>query len=323
VSGPAGYQPSVYDAIVVGGGPAGLTAATWLARYRRRVLLVDAGEHRNRWVEQSHGYFSRDPASPRALVEAGREQLAAYPYATCVAGTVTAARRDGDGFVLDVDGVAYGCLRVVLATGVEDAFPEVDGFFDHYGASVFHCPSCDGYEAEGRNVVVLGWTEYVAAFAVTLLDWAASVVVVTDGRPFPGEEEQRATLESFGVRVVEDIAERFLGERGALRGVELRTLGCVPCELAFFSVAHRPRTSLAAQLGVDVTGEGCLVVDGNNETNVPGVYAAGDVTPGMQLIQVAAAEGAVAGISAAQSLRGTRGAPASPAPAPDPETVAP
>jgi thioredoxin reductase len=313
----------MYDAIVVGGGPAGLSAATWLARYRRRVLVVDAGEHRNRWVDQSHGYLTRDPAAPAELLKAAREQLAAYPYAEFVSGHASAARAVDGHFVVTVDGVEHAALRVVLATGVEDAFPEVAGFFDHYGASVFHCPSCDGYEARGRNVVVLGWSEHVAAFAVTLLDWAASVVIVTDGRRFPGDDEQRATLESFGVRVVEDVAESFVGERGDLRGVELRRLGCIPCELAFFSVAHKPRIALAEQLGVRSAAEGCLDVDDDCATSVPGVWAAGDVTPGMQLIQVAAAKGTIAGINAAQSLRGERGAPTSPEPAPDPETVAP
>jgi thioredoxin reductase len=313
----------MYDAIVVGGGPAGITATTWLARYRRRVLMVDAGEHRNRWVEQSHGYFTRDPASPRALLEAGLDQLAKYPLASRVSGVVSAARVAGEGFAVVVDGVTETALRLVLCTGVEDAFPDVEGFFEHYGASVFHCPTCDGYEAAGCNVVVLGWNTYVAAFAVTLLDWAASVVVVTDGRRFPGDDDDRATLASYGIRVVEDVATRFVGTRGALDGVELRGLGCVPCELAFFTVEHKPRTSLAAQLGLDVTEEGCLVVDEQGETSMPGVYAAGDVTPGMHLVQVAAAKGAVAGVSAAQSLRGTRGSPVSPPPAPDPEAVAP
>ncbi|HEX8001710.1 MAG TPA: NAD(P)/FAD-dependent oxidoreductase [Mycobacteriales bacterium] len=312
-----------YDAVVVGGGPAGIAAATWLGRYRRRTLLVDAGEQRNRWVERSHGYFTRDPASPAELLRAGREQLATYPWVTRRSGRVTAASRVGDEFVVEVGDVPYSCLRLVLATGVEDAFPEVDGFFEHYGASVFHCPSCDGYEAQDRNVVVLGWNAHVSAFAVTLLDWAASVVIVTDGRRFPGDDSERETLESYGVRVVEDVAERFVGARGSLNGLALRRLGLVPCELAFFTVAHHPRNALAAALGVDTTGEGCVVVDENGETTVPGVYACGDLTPGMQLIQVAAAKGTVAGISAAQSLRGTPGAPTSPEPAPDPEEVAP
>jgi thioredoxin reductase len=313
----------IHDAIVVGGGPAGITAATWLARYRRSTLLVDAGEHRNRWVDASHGYFTRDPASPRSLLDAGLSQLAEYPYVTVVNGRATDARRTDVGFAVTVDGVEQHAWRLVLATGVVDAFPEVEGFFDHYGADVFHCPSCDGYEARGRNVVVLGWNQYVAAFALTLLDWARSVVVVTDGRSFPGDAGDRETLDRFGVRVVEDVALRFSGRRGALSCVELKGLGELPCEMAFFTVEHRPRTDLASSLGVSLTGEGCVEVDDNGGTNVPGVFACGDLTPGMQLIQVAAAKGAVAGISAAQSLRGERGAPSSPVPAPDPKIVSP
>ena len=310
----------MYDAIVVGGGPAGLTAATWLARYRRRTLLVDGGEHRNRWVEQSHGYFTRDPASPRELLAYASEQLAAYPYAERVSGLATAVARSAAGFDVTVDGTAYPGLRLVLATGVADAFPAVEGFFDHYGTSVFHCPTCDGYEARGRNVVVLGWSEHVAAFAVSLLDWAATVTIVTDGRPFPGDA---SVAESYGVRVVEDVAERFVGPRGDLRCVALRAGGDLPCEMAFFSVAHKPRNALAASLGAELTSEGCVRVDAEYATSVPFVWACGDVVPGMQLIQVAAASGAVAGISAAQSLRGERGAPASPEPAPDPGEIAP
>ncbi|HVF03840.1 MAG TPA: NAD(P)/FAD-dependent oxidoreductase [Frankiaceae bacterium] len=313
----------MYDAIVVGGGPAGLSAALWLARYRRRTLLVDAGEHRNRWVDLAHGYFTRDPVSPAQLVAEGAAQLAAYPFAERIGGRASDARRDGEQFVVTVDGVEHRALRLVLATGVQDAFPQVENFFEHYGADVFHCPTCDGYEARGKNVVVIGWSEHVAAFAVQLLDWAASVTLVTDGRHFAGDDEQRAQLASYGVRVVEDVAERFAGTRGALTCLALRDAGEVPCELAFFSVAHEPRNELARALGARVTPEGCVVVDDENRTSVPGLYACGDLTPGMQLIQVAAAKGTVAGINAAQSLRGERGAPLSPEPAPDPEAVAP
>ena len=312
----------MYDAIVVGAGPAGLTAATWLARYRRRTLVVDAGEHRNRWVERSHGYFTRDPAVPRELLAEGAAQLSAYPFAERIGGAATSASVVGDGFSVVVDGVAHDGLRLVLATGVEDAVPAVDGFFDHYGASVFHCPTCDGYEARDRDVVVLGWSEHVAAFAVTLLDWARSVTLVTDGRSFR-DVERRAALASYGVRVVEDVAARFVGSRGDLTCVELGSGEQVPCQLAFFSVAHKPRNGLAVALGCEVTEEGCVVVDDSGQTSVPGVYACGDLTPGIQLVQVAAAKGAVVGINAAQSLRGSSGAPASPDPAPDPEAVAP
>lgn len=306
----------MYDVLVVGGGPAGLAAATWLARYRRKVLVVDSREYRNRWVESSHGYLGSDGMSPAALREAARKDLGRYPYVELRTGCVSDLSKDGDWFVATVDGECVRALRVILATGVVDAFPKVEGFADHYGASVFHCPTCDGYEARDKNVVVLGWGEHIAGFALNLLDWAASVTVVTDCADLPEQP-----LAGHGVRVVDAKPEAFEGERGRLRGLRVSTGETIPCELAFFSVAHVPRNELAKGFGVELVAEGCLVVDEHGETKVPGLYAAGDLTPGMQLVQVAAASGAIAGIGAALSLRGEPGVPGSPPPGPDVEAV--
>jgi len=286
------------------------------------VALVDAGERRNRWVERTHGYLGLDPVDPRALVERARVSLLAYPTAEVVGGRVARAevRPDGD-FTLDVEAGdsrrSLAVRRVVLATGVEDIFPDVDGFFEHYGVDVFHCPTCDGYEARDRRIVAFGWTEHVAGFALELLDWAARVTVVTDGTSFAGDAAHRAALSRHGIDVLEDDAEALLGRRGKLEGVRLRGGTTVPCELAFFSLGHRPRSELAAFLGCAVTAEGCIVVDGDCQTTVPGVYAAGDVVPGIQLVQVAAAEGTVAGVHAALSLRGEPPGPEAPPPGPD------
>ncbi|HZB72301.1 MAG TPA: NAD(P)/FAD-dependent oxidoreductase [Acidimicrobiales bacterium] len=308
------------DAVVVGGGPAGLSAATWLARYRRSVVVLDSGEYRNRWVDRSHGYLGADPQDPMRLLERAREDLGRYETATLRADRATAVRRDDAGrFVVTTEGGELVALRLVLATGVVDAFPEVDGFLDHYGASVFHCPTCDGYEARDRRVVVLGWSEHVAGFALGLLDWAAELTIVSDDRPFEGEERHRAALARHGVALLEDDAVAFEGHRGDLRAVHLQSGVRLPADLVFFSIAHHPRTDLAAQLGCELTGQGCLRVDHDGQTTVEGVYAAGDVTPGIQLASVAAGKGTVAGVSCADSLRGERGATTSPDPAPDPE----
>ena len=145
---------------MIGGGPAGLSAATWAARYRRSVLVIDSGEYRNRWVERSHGYLGSDPSDPMTLLERARGDLARYPEIAFCEGLASAARREGDGrFLVTVGDEEFVGLRLILATGVIDEFPEVDGFFDHYGTSVFHCATCDGYEAQDRSVVVLGWGE--------------------------------------------------------------------------------------------------------------------------------------------------------------------
>ena len=302
------------DVVVVGGGVAGLAAASWIGRYRRSVVVVDSGDPRNKHVERSHGYLGRDPQKPADLLARGREEVLAYPTAQIRDGEVkTIARRDDGLFEVGDDLLAH---RVVLACGVKDAFPDVENFFEHYGASVFHCPACDGYEARDRHVVALGWDPHLVGFASTLQNWACSVTVVTNGLRFRGDDSCRTSLDDVGIALLEEDAVRFLGERGDLQGVELASGQVLPASLVMFSVAHSPRTDLAELVGCEIDDEGYVVVDGEGQTTVPGVYAAGDLTPGLQLSMVAAASGVTAGVAAAQSFFGTRGAPTSPTPAP-------
>ena len=291
------------DAVVIGGGPAGLSAATWLARYRRTVAVLDSREYRNRWADASHGYVSRDPVNPAELLARARADLRAYPTAqVCHARAVKAAPDSHGGFEVVTETGRFAARRLVLATGVRDELPDVEGFFDHYGASVFHCPSCDGYEAKGRPVVAIGWSEQVVGFALELLGWTSQVTVVTDGRRFEGDTEHRRTLERHGIAVREETAVELVGARGDLRAVRLAGGDTVECELGFFSIAHHPVTGLGEQLGCERDTDGYLVVDASGATTVPGVFAAGDVTPGLQLVQVAAGSGAIAGVGCALSL---------------------
>ncbi|HEU0104298.1 MAG TPA: NAD(P)/FAD-dependent oxidoreductase [Mycobacteriales bacterium] len=304
------------DAVVVGGGPAGLAAASWLGRYRRSVVVVDSEDYRSGMVERSHGYLGRDPQKPVELIARGRDEVCAYPTTEIRPGRVERVERREDGLFAVGDNLL--CHRLVLACGVKDVFPDVGGFATHYGASVFHCPACDGYETRDRDVVALGWDPHLVGFSSTLLNWARSVTVVTNGRRFQGDDSCRAVIAENGNELVERDAVRFVGERGNLTGLELDDGTILPTSLVFFSVAHEPRTDLAASLGCEIDDEGYVVVDREGQTSVEGVYAAGDLTPGLQLVQVAAAGGATAGVGAAQSLFGCAGAPTSPTPAPDP-----
>lgn len=309
-----------YDAVVIGGGPAGYAAALWLARYRRRTLLVEDGTHRNRAVQRTYGYLGLDGASPTELRDRAYRDLLAYPQTEVRTAAVTDVRRTDGGFEVDMDGAAHGACRLVLATGAVDASPDIRGFDEHYGASVFTCPSCDGYEAQGRDVVALGWNEGLADFSLHLFEWAASVTIVTDGRHFEGDGRHRAALTRVGIDIVEETAEAFEGSRGTLAGVRLGDGRLVAADLAFFSIAVTARSELASRLGCALDDEGYVVVDEDGRTSVEGVYAAGDLTPGRHLVQVAAAEGAVAGVACAWSLRGEPGAPMSPRPSPTLET---
>ncbi len=315
VAGPAARpEPYKVDVVVVGGGAAGLSAASWLGRYRRSVVVMDSRDYRNKDVERSHGYLGRDPQTPTELLERGREEVLAYPTVQIRSATVGSISRREDGlFEVGDDLLAH---RIVLACGVKDAFPDVEGFAEHYGASVFHCPACDGYEARDRDIVALGWDPHLVGFATTLKNWAGSVTVVTNGVQFQGDDACRVTLEDQDIDLLEESAVRFLGRRGDLTGVELAGGRVLPASMVMFSLSHQPQTALAEQLGCELDEAGYVSVDGGGQTSIDGVYAAGDLTPGLQLTMVAAASGVVAGVGCAQSMFGKKGAPTSPEPAP-------
>ena len=302
------------DVVVVGGGPSGLAAASWLGRYRRSVVVLDSQEYRSARVEKSHGYLGRDPQKPVELLARGRDEVLAYPTVSIrQRGAAAVVRRDDGLFEVDDDLLAH---RLVLACGVKDAFPAVEGFDEHYGASVFHCPSCDGYEARDRHVVALGWDPHLVGFAETLKNWAASVTVVTNGIRFRGDDACRSELADHDIDLLERNAVRFLGSRGDLQGVELEGGDVLDTSMVLFSVAHSPRVELAEALGCELDEDGYVAVNSKGLTSVPGVYAAGDLTPGLQLVSVAAASGVVAGVACAHSFFGQQGAPTSPEPAP-------
>jgi thioredoxin reductase len=296
-----------FDVAVVGGGPAGLSAANWLARYRRQVVVVDSQEYRNEGVEMSHGYLGHDPIPPPELRARARAEIERYPTVTFCDG-VKVDRLTGirDRFELGIGDTVLQARRVILATGVRDEFPDVGNFFEHYGADVFHCASCDGYEAKGRDVVVFGWGEHISGFSLGLLTWARSVTLVTDGHHFEGAPEERRLLEERGVALLEDEAVELCGPRGGLEAVRLRGGTTLPCQLAFFSIAHHPNNDLATDVGCAIGEAGCIEVDRDGLTSVPGFYAAGDLTPGVQLISNAVAKGAAAAIHCAHSLLGAR-----------------
>lgn len=316
--------PDQVDALVVGGGPAGLSAATWLGRYQRMTLVVDAAEHRNRFTDQVHGYLTRDPIAPQELITEAVAGLAQYPTVTIHEGRVAGIRPpEGDGdFMATVDGVEVTARRIVLATGVRDVFPAADGFHAQYGTSVYHCPSCDGYNARGRTVVVLGSGPHVPAYAADLLDWADQVRIVTDAAEPVFTADQRAECTAHGIDIVDGVAAAFIGEPGALEGIRLADTRTIPADIVFFSYGHRPTNDLARQLGCDLDDDGTVSVDEFQLSSVAGVYAAGDVTPGMQLVPIAVGQGALAGVACATSLHG-QPKPLSPPPAPAARGFAP
>ena len=307
------------DVVIVGGGPAGLAAALWLGRYRRRTVVIDGGEGRNRYAGASHGYLGSDGRSPDELRAAARADVGRYETVRFETGLVDGIERAGHRFHVEA-GPGFLARRVLLACGVIDETPAIPGFDELYGKHIFHCSCCDGYESSNQDVLAIGWGEHTAGYALDLLEWGARVTLVTNGEEFEGDRSCEAALQRNHIEVVEERVTDLLVSRGEMTGAIVESGRTIPATRAFFSIRHHPRNELALALGCEVDEQGYVQVGPHGETSVEGVYAAGDLTPGEQLVQTAAAEGAVAGIACAMSLRGaTAAADDVPEPGPDPE----
>lgn len=213
--------------------------------------------------------------------------------------------------------VSVTARRIILATGVRDRLPAVEGIDEHYGVDVHHCPACDGLTASDQRIIVLGVGAHVPAFAAELLDWGSEVVIITESDSDPAfDDDQRAACSEHGIEVVDGVARELVGEPGALEGVRLADGTVIAGSKVFFSYAHHPAAELATSLGCEVDHEGGLTVNVMQLTSVSGVYAAGDIVTGLQLVPIAVGTGAAAGVACATSLRGHATDEGSPDPAP-------
>lgn len=290
------------DVGVVGAGPAGLASALTLRRHRRSVIVFDGGPSRNYRARQVHGVLGLPRISGQELHRLGRKQVSE------VGGQVVEARtdevhRDGDGFrVCGADGRAWRVERVVLATGVRDVYPDIEGFFDFYGSSVFVCPHCDGYEVRGQPIALVAWSPSMLPFTLTLTQWTRDITIVTDGRASPlGYDEQRQ-LEGIGARVITKDVRRFEGEDGQLRALRFDDGTTLNVSAAFFSIEHQFQTTLAQGMGCRLQSGGCIEVDEHLRTSVDGVWAVGDVVGEEQLVPIASAHGVKAGVAIHRTL---------------------
>lgn len=294
-----------YDAIVVGGSFAGLSAALQLARARRRVLVVDAGRPRNRFSQAAHGFLGQDGTPPSAILETARAQLQAYPTAELRAGEAVQARTgDGEVEVTLASGATLRGRRLVLATGVVDELPDVPGLAERWGRTVLHCPYCHGYEVAGRRLGVLATSARIVHQALLLPDWSNDVTLFTNGA-VALDAEQRAALAARGVRVDTRPVDAVVGDAPKLDGVRLRDGEVVALDALFTMGRTCMASPLAEQLGcaIDEGPVGPVIrTDERKETTVPGVYAAGDAARASHTVSWAAADGVTAGISAHQSL---------------------
>ncbi|MDQ3212744.1 MAG: NAD(P)/FAD-dependent oxidoreductase [Acidobacteriota bacterium] len=284
-----------YDVIVVGAGPAGLSAALILGRCRRSVLVCDTGKPRNAASRALHGYLTRDHTPPKEFLALGRRELEQYDTVRLIHTGASAAECVAGGRfkVTLANGEEVLSRKLLIATGVVDKLPDIDGFRELYGASVFHCPYCDGWELRDQPIAIYGRGAKGLGLSLELTGWSRDLVLCTDG-PSEIDADGLARLARNGIAVREEKVTALRGRDGILERVVFERGEPLPRRAMFFTTGQSQRSELAIQLGCELNEKGTVATGRFEKTHLPGLFVAGDASRAVQWVVVAAAEGAEA-----------------------------
>jgi thioredoxin reductase len=294
----------LHDAIVIGGSFAGLSAATYLARARRSVAIVDTGTPRNRFAAHSHGFLAQDGSNPNAMLATARSQVGAYPTTTFINTKATKAVQQPDGFSVELTtGEILEGHKLILAFGIADELPDVPGIAERWGKTVIHCPYCHGYEFSGQRLGVLYSSEKSLHQAMLIAEWGPATLYL-NGTPLP-DSATLAELEKRNVAIEPTGVAALHGEGTNLSAIELSDGRRPAIDALYVAPQNHLNSDIATQLGciMDTNPAGTIIrTSSMQETSVPGVFAAGDITRGAHSVTWASADGVTAGVAAHRSL---------------------
>lgn len=282
----------MWDVVIIGGGPAGLSAALVLGRARRRVLVCDDHHPRNASTKAIHGYLTQDGISPSRFLDLAREQL--KPYAVDFSDFHVDSVRVNDGIFevhLNNDEIVQG-RKIILATGVKDALPPFDGIEHFFGKSVFHCPYCDGWENKDKPIAVYGKGERGPSMALTMVQWNPDLTLCTNGEVV--DPRYMPLLKKHSIRIREEQILRLEGEGDNLERIVFKTGLPLQVNALFFNDEKKPQSDFGEKLGCATGDNGDLSTSDMQKTRVKGVFVAGDAGDELKMVILAAAEGAKA-----------------------------
>jgi thioredoxin reductase len=302
--GERGADGAAFDVAIVGGGPAGLSAGIWLARYLHRVLLVDSGDPRNWETRGVNGFLGHPGIRPAELRGLGREEARKNGVELVDAMCETVARPDDETFELVLaGGTVHRAKRLLLAIGLKDVWPEIPGLEHVYGTTAHVCPDCDGRECAEKKVVVIGKGRKAVGMALNLTTWTREIIICTNGEPADFDlGEYCEKLDALNIPVIQAPIARITHSGARVHSLEFADGIQLDTDKIFLAVAQYPADDLGAQLGCDRDEGGHIIVDDAYHTSVMNCFAAGDIVPGPQLAIAAAGDGAIAALAIHKSL---------------------
>ncbi len=284
----------IYDAIIVGGSVAGLSAALILGRSMRKVIVIDSGQPCNRNTPHSHSFMTRDGATPAELTSIAREQALTYPTVSLKSDKVLSITKSNDIFSVETElGSHFQARKILLATGVHDIMPDLEGFADCWGISVLHCPYCHGYEVKDQPLGVVIAGDHLEMYTALIRHWSKDVTLFTNGNALTAAQHDK--LGTLQIPIVEVPIVRLNHTDGSLHALEMQDGTRYAMTALFAPTPTRLPGDLAQQLGCKLNDVGLIEVNPSGQTSVPGVLAAGDNSSPLRQLSMASAAGNAAG----------------------------
>lgn len=269
---------TIFDCMIIGAGPAGLSASLTLGRARRKIAVLDDGTNRNRVTQETHGFITRDGIKPQEFKDLGFDEVKKYPSVSIIKTTVTEIIKEPSSeffMVKTKDGKEYLTEKIILATGVQEVFPSIPAIKTYYGKSLFSCPYCDGWELRDKPLIIIAEKEGHAPYMAKLLyNWSKDLVVATNGNEMSAVDIEQ--LKQRGIKVMTEPILKLHGEDGYLQQVEFESGEIIARTGGFVvSSSYRPN-KFVEQIGCELTELGAAVTDGLGRTSVKNIYIAGE-----------------------------------------------
>lgn len=293
---------NLFDVIIIGGSYAGLAAAMALGRALKQVLIIDDAQPCNNQTPQSHNFLTRDGEKPAAIASIGRQQVQAYTTVQFINGLAVKAAKTKDGFMVETaQGASFKACKLVIATGIKDVLPAIDGLQQCWGISALHCPYCHGYEVKQQPTGIVANGETAMELARLIYNWTDELTIFTNG-PSTLTPEQADKLKSRNINVIEDAIRRLEHIDGYIQNIVFANGTKHPLKALYVRSPFKQHSDIPQQLSCALTEDGYIQVDALQATTINGVFACGDNASRMRTVANAVAAGTTAGIALSRAM---------------------